>query len=241
MSFLPLGEETTVNVDSPWVSPSFTGAFLPEKRVLDSEGFEASWYILSLARGYPQQWIRGEIDPYTLLTSGFGVDLMIPVDSYLKTQRSVKYGILYIFLPFVTFFLFEVFLREKIHPLQYLLVGFAVCLFYLLLLSLSEHLGFGPAYLLASLAVAALISFYSCTVLTTWRKGIIMAPVLVSAFGFLYVLLQSEDYALLIGSLGLFAILAAVMVITRKVDWYGLGRRPADRPRLPEPEGRPVQ
>ena len=142
----------------------------------------------------------------------------------MKALRSVKYGVLFIFLPFATFFLFEVFSGQRIHPLQYLLVGFAMTLFYLLLLSVSEHLAFDLTYLLAALATVVLITFYSSAVLTTWKKGRMMAPVLTAAYIFLYVLLQSEDYALLIGSLGLLFILACIMVITRKVDWYSLGR-----------------
>ena len=224
LSFLPLGAETRVALSSPWVSPSFSGSFLPASRTLSEDGFEAEWYVLSLARSYPQKWKHGEIDPESVHMSWFGVDLMVPVDSYMKTLRSVKYGILFIFLPFVTLFLFEVFSGIKIHPLQYLLVGFATTLFYLLLLSVSEHLSFNLTYLLSSLATVSLITFYSNAVLTTWRRTAVLAPVLSSAYLFLYVLLQSEDYALLIGSLGLFVILAGIMIVTRRVDWYGLGQ-----------------
>ena len=157
---------------------------------------------------------------------------MIPIDSYQKVLRSVKYSVLFILLPFITLFLFEAFNRrreapdaqQQIHPLQYLLIGFANCLFYLLLLSVSEHLAFGPTYLLASVATLGLITFYSCAVLSTWKRGIIMAPVLTAAYLFLYAVLHSEDYALLIGSLGLFLILAGIMVLTRKIDWYALGQ-----------------
>ncbi len=229
LGFLPLGAETKVKLSSPWTAPSFSGSFLPLSRSLGEQGFEADWYVLSLGRSYPQKWKGGDIEPGAVLESQFRVDLMIPVDTYMKTLRSVKYGILFIFLPFVTFFLFEAFSGKKIHPLQYMLVGFAVSLFYLLLLSVSEHLSFGLTYLLASIATVALITFYSHSVLrsneaSSWARGLIMAPVLSAAYIFLYVLLQSEDYALLIGSLGLFVILAGIMVITRKLDWYTLGR-----------------
>ncbi len=224
--FLPLGDETKVNLASSWPSPGFTGAFLPNTRDLSEEGFIASWYITSLGRNYPQKWKENEVDMSSLEASGFGVNLVVPVDTYLKSTRSVKYGLLFIVLPFLTFFLFELLSGKKIHPFQYLLVGFAVCIFYLLLLSLSEHLGFNVSYLLASSATIGLISFYSSAVLITWRKASMLTVILCALYIYLYVVLQSEDYALLIGSLGLFGILGAVMFITRKLDWYGLGRNP---------------
>jgi inner membrane protein len=170
------------------------------------------------------------VEPAALAASRFGVDLMVPVDTYQKVLRSVKYGILFVLLPFLMFFLFESFSGRRVHPMQYLLVGFAECLFYLLLLSVSEHLGFGPTYLLASLVTVALISFYAGFALGDRRRGLLFAPVLAAAYGFLYAALQSEDYALLIGSLGLFAILAGVMILTRKVDWYRPGSRDRKQP-----------
>jgi inner membrane protein len=227
LSFLPLGEETRISITAPWSSPSFSGAFLPSSHALKDASFEAFWYVLSLGRSYPQSWIQGEIDPQAIADSSFGVELMIPVDTYLKSLRSVKYGILFIFLPFLAFFLFEVSGRVRVHPLQYLLVGFANCLFYLLLLSISEHLPFDWTYLTASLATVILCTVYAIAVLGHRGRGLLMTPLLGSAYLFLYTLLQSEDYALLIGSLGLFVILAAVMIGTRRVDWYNLGKREA--------------
>ena len=229
LSFIPLGRETRVAMSSPWTSPSFSGAFLPASRRLDADGFRAEWYVLSLGRSFPQKWRGVEIDPSSISWSAFGVNLMIPVDTYAKAMRSVKYGLLFVFLPFITFFLFEVFSGIRVHPVQYMLVGFAVSLFYLLLLSVAEHLPFGWTYLLASTATVALITVYSSAVLTTCRRGAVVAPILAAAYIFLYVLLQSEDYALLIGSIGLFSVLAAVMIATRKVDWYSLGRGEAGR------------
>ncbi|UCG00074.1 MAG: cell envelope integrity protein CreD [Spirochaetaceae bacterium] len=225
LSFMPLGEETRVRLTSPWSSPSFNGAFLPSERSLGDEGFEADWYVLSLNRGYGQQWLRGEVETDALLDSVFGVELMIPVDTYLKSLRSVKYGILFVLLPFLIFFLFEVASGRRVHPFQYLLAGLAVCLFYLLLVSVSEHLSFDWTYLLASLATIALITFYSSAVLAAWRRAWAMALVLAASYLFLYVALKSEDFALLIGSLGLFVILTGVMVLTRRIDWYSVGPR----------------
>jgi inner membrane protein len=225
LSFVPLGEETRVQLASSWTGPSFNGAFLPIERSLGEEGFDAGWYVLSLNRGYAQQWLGGEVEGHALLDSVFGVELMIPVDTYLKSLRSVKYGILFVLLPFLLFFLFEVASGRKVHPFQYLLVGLAVCLFYLLLVSVSEHLIFDWTYLLASVATIALITFYSSAVLAAWRRAWVMSLVLAAGYLFLYAALKSEDYALLIGSLGLFVILAGVMVLTRRIDWYSVGPR----------------
>jgi inner membrane protein len=214
-----------VQLSSTWPSPSFDGAFLPSERTVAEEGFEAEWSVLSLNRGYGQRWLRGQVESYAFLDSVFGVELMIPVDTYMKSLRSVKYGILFVLLPFLIFFLFEVAGNRRVHPFQYLLVGLAVCLFYLLLVSVSEHLNFDWTYLLASVATTALITFYSSAVLAAWRRAWIMSLVLASGYLFLYAALKSEDYALLIGSLGLFAILAVVMLLTRGIDWYSAGVR----------------
>jgi inner membrane protein len=226
LSFLPLGDQTTVRVISPWKSPTFNGSFLPTERTLSEQGFDAAWKVISLARAYPQRWRAGEIEPAAILSSGFGVNLMTPVDSYLKVTRALKYGILFLFLPFLTLFLFEVFSGREIHPLQYLFVGIADCVFYLLLLSLSEHAGFDLSYWLAAAASAALITAYTCAVVRSLNRGLLILPVLAAADAFLFVVLRSEDYALLIGAVGLFLILGAVMMMTRKVDWYRVGRRP---------------
>jgi len=165
--------------------------------------------------------------------SRFGVDLMVPADTYQKSLRSVKYGILFVLLPFLVFFLFEAFSGRRVHSL---LVGFSECLFYLLLLSVSEHLGFGITYLLAALATVALVSFYAGFVLGDRRRGLLLAPVLGASYAFLYAALQSQDYALLIGSLGLFAILAGVMEVLADVEHDlhagGDNRRDAQDPPL---------
>lgn len=226
LGFMPLGGETSVRLRSPWQSPSFTGSFLPATRSISDKGFEASWNILSIARIYPQRWLPGEIDAGSLKGSIFGVNLMNTVDSYMKVTRAAKYGILFLILPFLTLFLFEVYSGRKIHPLQYIFVGFAECIFYLLLLSLSEHISFWPAYLAASAASTGLITVYTCAIARGWKRGIAILPVLSAAYVFLALVLQSEDYALLVGSLGIFLILAAVMMLTRKLDWYRVGRRP---------------
>ncbi len=220
LQFLPLGKQTEVALHSPWTNPSFMGAYLPTEREIGERGFSAHWKVLHLGRNYPQQWLDGQIKAEALAESAFGVSLLLPVDTYQMTTRSAKYAILFILLTFVTFFLFEVFMTRRIHPIQYLLVGFSLCLFYLLLLSLAEHLPFARSYLVASLGTIATITGYSLAVLKSGGRALVMGAILGVLYGYLYILLQLQDYALLLGSVGLFAILGLIMFITRKVDWY---------------------
>jgi inner membrane protein len=222
LTFLPLGRETRLSLASSWPSPSFMGAFLPDARTVTASGFTADWRLFYLGRSYPQQWTQNQIALNQLSQSSAGVSLELVVDSYLKSTRSAKYGILFLALTFGTFFLFESLKRLAIHPFQYLLVGFALVLFYLLLLSISEHASFGTAYLMAAAATIALIGGYTAYVLQARGRVIGMTTLLGGLYGYLYVLLQLEDYALLLGAVGLFVCLAAVMWITRKVDWYAL-------------------
>lgn len=224
--FAPLGKETRLSLTSSWPSPSFTGQFLPETRDVTPNGFAAEWNISYLTRPFPQEWRDNEVPAELLGQWMGGVTLFQPVDSYAKTSRTTKYGILFLFLTFAVYFLFEILGRLRIHPFQYLLVGFALCLFYLLLLSLSEHLGFERAYLLASAGTVGLIALYSGSVLGSFRRAAALGTGLGALYGYLYVLLQLEDYALLLGSLGLFALLAAAMALTRRVDWYAAGLEP---------------
>jgi inner membrane protein len=221
MKFVPMGKETRVAVKSPWATPSFSGAFLPEARTLNAAGFEAAWRTLHLSRSFPQGWLKGDVKPADWEAFAFGVDLLLPVDGYQKAERCAKYAVLFILLTFLVFFLYETFDRTRIHPLQYLLVGFALCLFYLLLLSLSEHAAFQYAYLAATAGTVGMITLYGFAILGARKRALGLGAMLTGLYGYLYTLLQMEDYALLMGSLGLFAIRAAVMFLTRKVDWYG--------------------
>jgi inner membrane protein len=230
ISFLPLGDETVVRIRSPWRSPNFNGSFLPLHRSVGAAGFDADWRVISMARALPQRWVEGEVEPPALLGTAFGVSLMTPVDTYLKVTRALKYGLLFLVLPFCTLFLFEIFSRLRIHPLQYLLVGLADCVFYLLLLSLGEHVSFGLAYAIAAAASTALITAYAVAVVKKWT-GIVMLPVLGAAFGFLAVVLSAEDSALLLGAVGLFLLLGTVMFLTRGVDWYRREGKPAEASR----------
>ncbi|HYH06479.1 MAG TPA: cell envelope integrity protein CreD [Thermoanaerobaculia bacterium] len=223
IQFLPLGAESVVELTSPWPDPSFSGAYLPESRSVSPSGFKARWSVSSLARNYPQQWRNSDEAELnaaaTVHSSAFGVGLFSPVGHYQKTERSMKYGALFIVLTFLTFFLYELLSPVTLHPVQYFLVGGALCLFYLLLLSISEHAPFVAAYAVASTATIVLISSYGAALLRSRLRVLGLAGVLTLLYGYLYVLLQLEDWALLMGSIGLFLILALVMYATRRVDW----------------------
>jgi inner membrane protein len=217
LNFVPLGKETTVSLASPWPHPSFRGNFSPIERNITKDGFTANWKVLDLNRNFPQAW-KGERQG--IYESAFGVDLLIPVDHYQQSMRSAKYAILFISLTFLVFFFIETINRKRIHPIQYILVGLALSLFFVLLLSLSEHIGFNGAFLSAAAGTTLLITIYSSGMLADRKLTALMAALLVVLYGFIYTILQLEDMALLVGSIGLFVVLAAVMFWSRKVDWY---------------------
>lgn len=218
--FLSLAKDTQVSLKSKWKHPSFTGAFLPNNRQVGSKGFSAQWQIPHLARNLPQAFPDFAAHHHTINASKFGAGLVLPIDIYQLSDRSLKYSLLFITLTFVVFFLFEVLSKLRIHPIQYLLVGFALILFYLLLLSLSEHMGFNFAYWLASIATVLSITIYVATILQKKSRAGVMALILSVLYVFLYVLLQAEDFSLVMGSAGLFVILSVIMFLTRKIDWY---------------------
>lgn len=217
LKFVPVGKETRVIVSSSWNAPSFQGGFLPEKREISKNGFTVEWKVLQLNRNYPQKWVGKH---YEIQHSAFGVNLLMPVDHYQKTMRTVKYALLFIGLTFMSFFIIEILNKKAIHHIQYLLIGFALLLFYTLLLSLSEHIPFGYSYLIASSCTVLMITAYTKSVLLSKIITSVIGVILSILYGFLYVLLQVEDYALLLGSIGLFVILGIFMYITRKIDWY---------------------
>lgn len=219
LMFTPIGKVTRVDISSNWQNPSFTGNYLPETRDISSNGFKASWQILHLNRNYPQHWRGSQYKP---TTSVFGIDLYLPVDEYQKTTRTAKYAIMFISLTFLSFFLIELLNKKIIHPIQYLLIGFGLLVFYTLLLSFSEHIVFNYAYLIASLGIIALITTYAKSVLRSKSHTTIIGGVLILLYGFLYIVLQLQDYALLMGSLGLFLILAIIMYVTRNIDWFAI-------------------
>lgn len=225
LQFVPVGKVTEVELASKWDSPSFEGAFLPEERTVGEDGFSARWKVLHFNRSYPQQW-KGQKhkfnERYQGDDSAFGVRLLTPVDVYKKSTRSVKYALLFIAFTFTAFFFSEVMNRVRLHPIQYLLIGFAVTVFYSLLISISEHLDFNLAYLISSLAVITLVTGYSVSVLKKRRLSVMVGVVMTILYAYFYALLQMEDYALLFGSIGLFVVLGIVMYKTRGVDWYSV-------------------
>ncbi len=217
LHFTPLGQETTVTLHSVWADPSFDGAFLPDERMVSVDGFSASWKVLHLNRNYPQAWLGQQ---HSVAASSFGVRLLIPVDAYQKSTRSAKYAIMFILLTFVSFFFVEVMNSKRIHPIQYIMIGFALSIFYVLQLSISEHLNFNIAFILSSIAITVLITLYSIALFKNKRLTLLTAALLSLMYGFIYTVLQLQDYALLIGSLGLFLVLASFMYLSRKIDWY---------------------
>jgi inner membrane protein len=223
--FLPAAADTTVRLSSAWPHPSFAGSPLPDQRQTSDSGFSATWRVPDLGRGYPSRWTSHGVNEELVNranASGFGVDLIQPVDIYLQTERAVKYAVLFLILTFMVFFLWEVSGSALLHPVQYAFVGFALCVFYLLLLSLSEHAGFDTAYATASLATTLLIGGYARAVLGGGRQAVSVIGSLAGLYGFLYLLLRLEDYALVAGSVGLFIVLACLMFITRRMNWYDL-------------------
>jgi len=230
----PIGRMTTVLLESDWPHPSFFGNFLPVNREVTERGFKANWKTNFFATNMQerlQQHLHNCQDR-TDSSCGrgydgqsFGVNFIEPVDQYRKTDRAIKYGLLFISLTFAVFFLFEVLKRLPVHPMQYAMVGFALALFYLLLLSLSEHIGFLLAYLTSATACVLLIGIYVSGVLRSLKRGAALSGLLIALYALLYGLLGAEDYALLIGSLLVFALLAVVMLLTRKLDWYAFSRK----------------
>jgi len=215
--FIPVGKVTDVSLTSQWTTPSFTGDILPDDRKVTDNGFDAQWKVTHLNRNYPQIWKN---NTYNIFNSAFGVNLLFPVDEYQKSMRSAKYAILFIGLTFLIYIFIEILNKKKIHPVQYLLVSFGILIFYTLLISLSEHIGFDLAYLISSIAIIGLIVLYSHTVFKKFKLTIIMMFSMIALYIFLYVTLQLEAYSLLMGSVGLFLILGLVMFLTRRVNWY---------------------
>lgn len=226
LDVVPVGRDSRVSLKSDWPHPSFVGEYLPSRREITAQGFSAEWQTSFFATNLEEtlRGCEGQSLCQGLFQRSFGVSFVDPVDQYLKTDRAIKYALLFIALTFATFFLFEVLKRLAVHPVQYALVGLSLALFYLLLLSLAEHLPFALAYGLSAGACVGLIGFYVSFVLHSWQRGLGFASLLAALYGMLFGLLSAEDYALLMGSLLVFGVLGSVMVLTRRLDWYGVGR-----------------
>ncbi len=221
LSFVPIGATTKVNLTSSWANPSFDGNFLPETREVNDHGFKATWSILQLNRNFPQDWIGNE-NKQQMQESSFGVNFIIPLEDYQKSYRSTKYAVMTIALTFLIFFLVEILNKRKIHPFQYAMVGLALCLFYTLLVSISEHTDFNFAYWISTAIIVAMISLYSLSVFKKIKLSLILTTTLFGIYGFMFVTLQLTDYALIIGSIGLTIILGLTMFFTRNINWYNL-------------------
>ena len=236
--FTPVGKSTSVTMESKWPHPSFTGDILPQTSQVKSSGFSATWKSMAHKRSFPQQWkdnayILGYINRTEFTTrnvdvvgtnnfitsAAFGADLFVPVNGYQKTMRSVKYAVLCILLTFSAFFLIETTNKRSVHPFQYGLIGLALVLFYILLLSFSEYIGFNFSYAIASIATIGLIGWFAKSILISGRLSGILAAVLVLMYTYVFTILQLQDYALLLGSIGLFITLAIIMYFSRKNQW----------------------
>jgi len=217
--FVPVGKTTNVNLNSAWQNPKFNGAYITNSNKVDKKGFTANWKILHLNRNFPQIWTNNQ---YQISNSAFGVDLILPVDSYQKNTRSVKYAVLFIGLTFLVFFFTEVLKKIFIHPIQYILVGLSLIIFYTLLLSISEHLNFDKAFLISVIATLLLIFAYVKAILKSWSLTFLITGILIILYTFIFIIIQMQEYSLLIGSIGIFIVLAMVMFFSRKVDWYSI-------------------
>ncbi len=217
--FTPVGKITDVNLTSEWPNPSFNGAFLPDSREISEKGFKANWNVLHLNRNFPQIWTG---DQHSIDNSSFGIDLLLPVDNYQKSYRSIKYAILFIVFTFLVFFFIEVLNKIFIHPIQYILVGVALIVFYTLLLSFSEHMQYNLAFIISALATLLLIAGYVRAILGSAQLTLLITGILTVLYTFIFVIIQLQDYALLIGSIGIFIILGLVMYFSRKINWYDL-------------------
>lgn len=245
MDWVPVASNNDFSLHSAWPHPSFAGHYLPDTRQINDTGFSARWRLndfavdgdkvltkTSDARNPPSDVTQANTANW--FAHSLGVSLVDPVDAYVQSDRAVRYGFLFILLTLGGFFLFELLKRQTIHPLQYLLTGFAVVVFFLLLLALSEHTGFLIAYLLASAACTLLITAYGRTLLGSWKASAMLSVGYGGLFAGLYQLLASEDHALLMGAWLTFGVLGITMYLTRKLDWREIGRTPA--PAIAQPE-----
>lgn len=214
---IPIGKQTQVSIKSNWNTTKFVGDFLPYNAdKLTANGFHAKWKVLHINRPFPQTF--QEVLP-NLTKYAMGVDFKIAVDQYQQNERSAKYGFLVIALTFMVFFLIQTISNIKIHPFQYSMIGMALLLFYTLLISISEHSSFFIAYIISSISTVVLISLYSKSILKNIKFPVFIALSLTCLYGFIFIIIQLENYALLVGSIGLFTILGLVMYTSRKITW----------------------
>ena len=217
----PIASDNSIKMVSDWLSPGFSGGWLPNERNITDKGFTALWNVAGLSTVYPKSWLAEN----KFSAESVNVSFIVPVDAYKKTERSIKYALLFLIIPFIALIVSEIFSEKKIHPVQYSLIGFADILFYLLLLSISEHISFDWTYLICTLSVSLVTLFYATAIFRSIKWGSLLSGVQLISYIFLYGTLQAEDYALLIGSIGLFIVVVLLMFITRKIDWYMLNKK----------------
>ncbi|MEI2454530.1 cell envelope integrity protein CreD [Lysobacter firmicutimachus] len=252
LALVPLGKSNRFALHSKWPHPNYGGSFPPSSDDISENGFRAEWQVASVATNAQRQYLAGNVLPVVRLTrdddsnepigevNAVQVTLKDPVNVYTQADRATKYGLLFVLLTFVGFFMFELIKQLRIHPIQYGLVGLALAIFFLLLVSLSEHIAFGYAYLAASAACIGLLVFYLSAVLRSLVRALGFGAMLTTLYGALYGLLVSEDNALVLGAGLLFLILATIMAVTRKVDWYQLGGGLPRRAPVPDPPVGPL-
>jgi inner membrane protein len=220
LAFEPLAQSSNVELRGNWSDPGFATGVLPLERHMRAGRFDANWRTLDLSRSFAGDWVQGSVSLASLQQEQFGVDLVQPVDLYQQVERATKYAAVFICLSFLTLFIWEHFTGRPVHPIQYGLMGLALSVFFLLLLALAEHIGFGAAYVTAALALCSLLGVYLAGAMSSSAAGASAGGYFAVLYGFMYLLVTSDDYALLAGALGLFAILAVAMLLTRKMNWY---------------------
>ena len=219
MAVIPTASTTTLRLAADWPDPQFQGAFLPARYDVHAGGFAAQWQVLALNRSFGQSWVDNEISVERLQSSSFGVNLYQSVDVYQRTERAVKYALLFIVLTFLSFFGWEKLSDVRVHAMQYLFIGLALSTFYLLLIALSEHIDFAWSFWLGAGALVALLGSYVGGFTARASRGGVVAGLMVGVYAVLYLLVLSEDYALLLGSIVLFVALATLMLATRRIRW----------------------
>lgn len=224
LQYLPVGKSSQLSVQSDWPSPSFSGKQLPVQKAINTSGFTAQWSSSEFNRPVPDYWSDTEVRAGDHSAS-MVIGLVQTASEYQQNMRSAKYGFLVISLSFMLFFFYEVMVKVRIHPVQYSMIGLSLVIFYALLLSFTEHFGFKTAYITAYIAVVSLLAMYVYAILGTMKATLSIVGLYTLLYAYIYVILQLEDFALLVGSLGVFFVLALVMFLSRKIDWYRLSSR----------------
>lgn len=219
LKFYPNGRISTSKLYTSWQEISYSGAFLPGKKEIGKDRSYSEWKVLDLNRKYPQVF-SNPMDSQIMTDALYGLKFMQTDNVYKESTRAVKYEIMFVLLTFIMIFMMEILYKKRLHPFQYILIGFALVIFYLLLLSLSEQIGFNFAYLISAVSIITMISVYCKKALQSGKFAVISSIMLTILYGFLFILLKNQDYSLLLGSIGILLILGLIMFFTRNIDWY---------------------